>query len=50
MKLLVTPGADRDALDEKHHGTPLKFAEVAISVRNNLACQAVVDYLSALSR
>lgn len=42
---LVTAGADVAALDEEHHGTPLKWAEVAIEVTNNPRCLEVADYL-----
>jgi ankyrin repeat protein len=48
-KLLVAAGADILARDREHDNTPCGFAQVAITVSNNPACQEVVDYLTAVA-
>jgi ankyrin repeat protein len=45
VTLLVQAGADRTVRDEEHDGTPLGWAETAITVTNNLKCAEVVAYL-----
>ena len=45
VTMLVDAGADLDAHDDQHDGTPLDWARVAIDIENNPACQSVVDYL-----
>jgi ankyrin repeat protein len=47
--LLVEAGADLAARDDRHDGTPLDWATVAIEVENNPSCRAVVEYLSGLT-
>lgn len=47
VELLVAAGADRSAVDDEHHSTPLDWAKVAIEVTNNPRCQEVVEYLAA---
>ncbi|MGE0340264.1 MAG: ankyrin repeat domain-containing protein [Xanthobacteraceae bacterium] len=49
VKLLVAAGADVSARDAEHGNTPAGFAQVAITVSNNLKCKEVVDYLERLS-
>jgi ankyrin repeat protein len=48
VQLLIESGADSAAIDDEHHNTPLGWAEVAIAVTNNPACNEVVEYLRAI--
>lgn len=47
-EILVAAGADLNACDTEHNGTPASFARVAIEVTNNPECRAVADYLESL--
>ena len=47
VTLLVDAGADRTTRDEEHDGTPLGWAETAITVTNNPGCKEVVAYLQS---
>jgi ankyrin repeat protein len=49
-KILVAAGADLNARDKEHNGTPAGFARVAIEVTNNPACREVAEFLEALQR
>lgn len=49
-KILVAAGADLNARDTEHNGTPASFARVAIEVTNNPACRAVAEYLEGLRK
>ncbi len=49
-KILVAAGADLDARDTEHNGTPASFARVAIEVTNNPECRAVAEYLEGLQK
>jgi ankyrin repeat protein len=48
VKLLIAAGADVAARDAEHDGTPIDWAEVAVDIENNPACQNVVEYLTGL--
>lgn len=47
---LVKAGADINAIDDEHHGTPEGWARVAVEVTNNLKCAEVAAYLSDLGK
>lgn len=46
VELLVAAGADANARDGEHNGTPRGWAEVSIKVSNNPDCAKVMDYLA----
>jgi len=48
VKLLIAAGADMNARDMQYDGTPLGWAEVAVDVTNNPACNKVAAYLRSL--
>ena len=48
VRLLVEAGADLHALDAQHGGTPLDWAETAVTITNNEKCAEVADYLRGL--
>jgi len=48
VQLLVASGADISARDDEHHEIPRGWAETAVTVRNDLNCRAVVEYLAGL--
>jgi hypothetical protein len=50
VKLLVAAGADLDARDKEHSGTPAGFARVSVTVTNNPECAAIADYLEQVAR
>jgi ankyrin repeat protein len=49
-KLLVTAGADLQARDREHNGTPEEWARISIEVTNNARCREVAEYLNAVAR
>jgi ankyrin repeat protein len=46
-KLLLDAGADINARDAEHDGTPRGWAEVSIRISGNAKCKAVEDFLAA---
>lgn len=46
-KLLLDAGADINARDEEHDGTPRGWSEVSIRIFGNAKCKAVEDFLAA---
>jgi ankyrin repeat protein len=50
VELLIGAGASLTARDEQHHGTARDWAEVALRVQSNPACQAAVEYLAGAER
>jgi ankyrin repeat protein len=50
VELLIEAGASPTVRDEQHHGTAREWAEVALKVQSNPACQAVVEYLAGTER
>jgi hypothetical protein len=50
MTCLGPAGADIQALDREHRGTPESWARIAIDVTNNSRCARVADYLSEIAK
>jgi ankyrin repeat protein len=48
VKILIAAGADLNARDLQHNGTPLGWAEFAAEVTNNPACNTVAVHLRSL--
>jgi ankyrin repeat protein len=50
VKLLVAAGADLQARDREHNGTPEEWARISIAVTNNARCREVAEYLGAVAK
>jgi len=48
VKILAAAGADVAARDAQYDGTPLGWAQVAVDVTNNSACNGVAAYLRSI--